>query len=71
MNDDVQPAFGRRRSELPEDGLVTMKLKVPARVARLMRRQSAIERRTLSGIASVALSEYFDRHPEESWTQAT
>jgi hypothetical protein len=69
--ENARPAFGRPRRELPTDGLMRLQLRLPARLGRLVYAQSAVERRHLSAIVAEALGEYYQRHPEESWTSMT
>ena len=71
MGETPRAPYGRPRREIPESGLVTMKVRIPARLARLMYAQSDIERRQLATIYTEALSEYYRRHPPESWSSMT
>lgn len=61
--------FGRPRSaELPENGMVRLRISVPAQVARLLYGQASAERRYLTSIVTEALDEHFVEHPPESWS---
>lgn len=48
-----------------------LQLRLPARLGRRVYAQSAVERRHLSAIVAEALDEYYQHHPEESWTSMT
>lgn len=61
--------FGRpRRVPLPQHGAVRLQVRVPARVARGVYAQAAVERRHLASIVTEALQEYAVAHPPESWS---
>lgn len=61
--------FGRpRRVPLPQQGVVRLQVRVPARLVRGVYAQAEVERRHLASIVTEALQEYAVAHPPESWS---
>lgn len=52
-------------------GLVRLQVNVPAKVARMVYAHAEAERRHISSIYAQALTEFYDRHPPESWSSMT